>query len=116
MRKTQHYTKLNPSPITEPKSDKQQALLIQLAAIPRGSVTSYGQLAKAAGLGNAARWVAQQLKKLPDDTQLPWHRVISASGRISLPSETSAGQEQRRRLTKEGIAIINDRVDSRFFW
>lgn len=116
MRKPQPYTKLNPTPLTPSNSDKQQALLIQLAAIPRGQITSYSQLAKAAGLGNAARWVVQQLKKLPDDTQLPWHRVISASGRISLPAESAAGQEQRRRLTEEGITIINDRISASFFW
>ena len=75
--------------------------------VPEGSVVTYGQLAEMAGLGRAARWVGRTLSQLPEGTRLPWHRVLAAGGRISLPS----GDEQRARLRVEGITVQNNRVD-----
>ena len=43
-------------------------------------------------------------------TQLPWHRVVAAGGRLSLPQNTRAGDEQRQRLRLEGILVVKDRV------
>ncbi|RRV46927.1 DNA base-flipping protein YbaZ, partial [Stutzerimonas stutzeri] len=59
------------------------------------------------------RWVGRLMSQLPDDTSLPWHRVIAAGGRLSLPAGTAAGHEQRMRLRAEGLTIVNDRVDMR---
>lgn len=84
-----------------------------LGAIPEGKVVSYGELAALAGLGRAARWVGRTLSQLPDDTRLPWHRVLGASGRLSLAAGTPSGEEQRARLRAEGLTIRNDRVDIR---
>ncbi|WP_323846985.1 MGMT family protein [Microbulbifer magnicolonia] len=80
-----------------------------LAAVPRGRVITYGDLAEMAGFPRAARLAGQTLRKLPHDTTLPWHRVINAQGRISLP-EPGAGR-QRERLEKEGVTLLNGRVD-----
>ena len=87
--------------------------VLALAQIPEGKVTSYGELAAVAGLGRAARWVGRILSQLPDDTRLPWHRVMAAGGRLSLASGTVSGEEQRARLRAEGVQVINDRVDIR---
>ncbi len=84
-----------------------------LAAIPAGKVVSYGELAALAGLGRAARWVGRTLSQLPDDTRLPWHRVLGAGGRLSLAAGTTSGDEQRARLRAEGLTLRNDRVDMR---
>ena len=84
-----------------------------LAAIPAGKVVSYGELAALAGLGRAARWVGRTLSQLPDDTRLPWHRVVGAGGRLSLAAGTPSGEEQRARLRAEGLTLRNDRVDMR---
>ena len=84
-----------------------------LAQVPPGKVVSYGQLAELAGLGRAARWVGRSLSQLPSGTTLPWHRVIAASGRLSLPAGSVSGAEQRQRLREEGVLVINDRVDIR---
>ena len=92
---------------------KKQALYQTLASIPAGYVISYGQLAKMAGLGNAARWVGRELGKLPEGTTLPWHRVISASGRLSLSPDSPSGRLQRERLFDEGVIIDNNRVNIR---
>lgn len=90
-----------------------EAFYLCLASIPQGQVISYGQLAELAGAKGAARWAARTLAQLPEGTTLPWHRVITASGRPGLPADCPAGQEQRQRLRSEGIALTNDRVDMR---
>ena len=84
-----------------------------LAEVPEGKVVSYGELAALAGLGRAARWVGRTLSQLPQDTRLPWHRVLAAGGRLSLAAGTASGEEQRARLRAEGLTIRNDRVDMR---
>lgn len=85
-------------------------LYIVLSKIPSGRLVTYGQLAKMAGYPGAARAVGALLKQLPEGTQLPWHRVVAAGGRLSLPVNTHSGDEQRRRLTAEGVLISQDRV------
>ncbi len=92
---------------------RRAALYLTLTQIPAGQVTSYGELAARAGLGRAARWVGRTLSQLPDDTTLPWHRVVAAGGRLSLPAGSPAGDEQRARLRSEGVSIHNERVDIR---
>ncbi|HYQ40115.1 MAG TPA: MGMT family protein [Pseudomonas sp.] len=96
-----------------PADDRRSALYAVLAQVPRGKVVSYGQLGELAGLGRAARWVGRCLSQLPDDTALPWHRVVAASGRLSLPAGSVAGDEQRRRLAAEGVPLNGDRLDIR---
>lgn len=92
---------------------RRAALYQTLAQIPPGRVVSYGQLAAMAGLGRAARWVGRVLAQLPDDSRLPWHRVVAAGGRLSLPADSRAGQEQRARLRAEGLQVAGERVDIR---
>jgi methylated-DNA-protein-cysteine methyltransferase-like protein len=104
------------APALEPTASaegRRAALYLVLAAIPAGKVISYGELATLAGLGRAARWVGRTLGQLPDDTRLPWHRVLGAGGRLSLAAGTPSGEEQRARLRAEGLSIRNDRVDMR---
>jgi methylated-DNA-protein-cysteine methyltransferase-like protein len=92
------------APTTETESPAQirrTALYLTLAQVPEGKVVSYGQLAELAGLGRAARWVGRTLSQLPGDTRLPWHRVLGAGGRISLPAGSVSGDEQRARLRED---------------
>ncbi|WP_426149852.1 MGMT family protein [Pseudomonas sp. DC3000-4b1] len=98
--------------VTEPLPDpRRQALYSTLAAVPTGRVVTYGELAQLAGLGRAARWVGRQLSQLPAGSTLPWHRVIAAGGRLSLPAGSASGDEQRARLREEGVSISGNRVD-----
>jgi len=81
-----------------------------VAAIRRGSVATYGGVARAAGLPRRARFVAHALKAAPRALALPWHRVVAAGGRIALPAGSSAHREQCRRLAAEGVVVARGRV------
>lgn len=86
--------------------------------IPQGRVASYGLVARLAGLPGGARQVGYALHALPEDTDLPWHRVINARGAISLPVATGAARYQRLLLESEGVRFdAAGRVDlARFAW
>ena len=90
---------------TNPKN----IILQTIAAIPHGRVATYGQVAKLAGLPNHARYVGRILKQLPKDTQLPWHRVVSAKG-IAFPEGSPGWQRQKTRLEQEGVTVIGGQI------
>ena len=75
--------------------------------VPKGKVTTYGQVAAAAGYPLFHRQVAQMLRK--SHGTLPWQRVVGAGGEIKLKYE--AGHEQRLRLEFEGVRFRGKRVD-----
>ena len=81
--------------------------LIQIFAvihqIPRGKVTTYGEIAKLAGYPGYARHVGKALGNLPKDSTLPWFRVINSQGKISLKGENLA--RQRALLIAEDIEV-----------
>lgn len=86
-----------------------------IAAIPRGRVASYGAIAARAGLPGRARLVGRLLGEVPDGMQLPWFRVLRASGHIALPPGSRGYREQCRLLRAEGVEVKNGRVPlSRF--
>jgi|SRR5581483_4974143 len=90
------------------------ALQATVRQIPRGKVSTYGQVARAAGYPGAARQVVWALRAARG---LPWHRVVGAGGRIRLPG--AAGLEQRIRLEAEGVTFSGMRVrmqDHEFEW
>ncbi|MEH6581997.1 MAG: MGMT family protein [Halioglobus sp.] len=76
-----------------------------IALIPSGSVATYGDVARHAGLPGAARRVGRALRQLPQGSTIPWHRVINAQGKISIPEESASKYTQRERLEAEGVAF-----------
>jgi methylated-DNA-protein-cysteine methyltransferase-like protein len=83
-----------------------------VAAIPPGRVATYGQVAHKAGMARAARRVGQALRGLPANTRIPWHRVVNAQGRISLPEGSGSHAIQRDRLEQEGVPFsIRGKID-----
>ena len=70
--------------------------------VPTGRVATYGQVS-ARVIGTTPRMVGFALAGLPEGSDVPWHRIVNASGRISLPEESASHAEQRRRLGAEGV-------------
>jgi methylated-DNA-protein-cysteine methyltransferase-like protein len=85
---------------------KRERIIRCIRALPRGTVSSYGGVAAAAGWPGAARQVVRVLNQVPG---LPWHRVVGAGGAIKLPGEN--GAEQKFRLRMEGVTFRGARVD-----
>jgi methylated-DNA-protein-cysteine methyltransferase-like protein len=73
--------------------------------IPKGKVSTYGEVARAAGFPGSARQVVWALH---NSRGLPWHRVVGAGGKILTPGEH--GLEQRMLLETEGVAFRSGRV------
>lgn len=85
--------------------------------IPHGKVTSYGAIAKLAGLPRGARLIGRILGQLPEGSALPWHRVVNSRGEISFPVGSVQYSEQRSRLLQEGIVFRNEKIDlKKFGW
>lgn len=85
--------------------------------IPRGRVASYGEIARLAGLGGAARQVGYALHALPDASPVPWQRVVNVRGEI--PARASGYEvPQRRLLEREGVRFDDrGRIDlARYGW
>jgi len=88
--------------ITEPTHVHLQILGV-IQQIPEGRVCTYGRVAAAAGLPRRARLVGRILYDSPLADDVPWHRVINASGRIS--DRRGGTTEQVARLAAEGIEV-----------
>ena len=73
--------------------------------VPEGRVTTYGDVAGVLGSPRVARQVGWALAALPAGSDVPWHRVINAQGRISYRGDTLRGEEQQRLLEAEGVAF-----------
>jgi methylated-DNA-protein-cysteine methyltransferase-like protein len=79
-----------------------------IRGLPKGRVSTYGAIARAAGWLGAARQVVRVLRQVPG---LPWYRVVGAGGAIKLPGEQAG--EQRFRLQMEGVTFRGARVNMR---
>jgi methylated-DNA-protein-cysteine methyltransferase related protein len=88
------------APVTDDQVERVRALV---AAIPAGRVATYGDIAAAAELSSPriVGWIMRT-----DSSDLPWHRVITASGR---PAQHLATR-QLERLRAEGVLAVDGRV------
>ena len=86
--------------------------------VPRGRVVTYGQVAHMAGLPRHARHVGFALRRLPEGSRLPWHRVVNAQGRVSPRATPGYDDLQRQLLEDEGVELTRDgRIDlERYRW
>jgi methylated-DNA-protein-cysteine methyltransferase-like protein len=99
-----------------PSDEALQRIHATIDSIPKGAVATYGQVAEEAGLPRRARLVGHALRVLAPGSDLAWHRVVNAAGRLSTEGRSQA--EQRRRLRREGIEFdTRGRIDlKRFRW
>jgi methylated-DNA-protein-cysteine methyltransferase-like protein len=101
--------------VAKTSSQELSVLILQVVAlIPYGKVATYGQIAKMAGLPKHARMVGRVLQQVEDD--LPWHRVISSQGRISLSKLDAQGDNlQIMKLQAENIAVVAGKVNLKLY-
>ncbi len=109
----------DPAPHKTASSDSYRAIYAVVGRIPAGCVATYGQVASLAGLPGRARLVGYALNALAGRSDLPWHRVVNAQGRVSPRSGGSdADREQWLRLEHEGVRFdASGRIPfERFQW
>jgi len=96
-----------------------RAIYRAVRRIPRGRVTTYGEVAVLAGRPRAARAVGRALATLPGPLTrtVPWHRVVGSSGKISFRDDDWP-RRQRELLEREGVRFRpSGRIDlERFGW
>lgn len=84
-----------------------QGVYLIVNQVPPGKVATYGQIARLLGYPSHARRVGRALAMLPDDSDVPWHRIVNSKGEVSARSQWSenAGSEisQRYFLEQEGV-------------
>jgi methylated-DNA-protein-cysteine methyltransferase-like protein len=71
--------------------------------IPTGKVLTYGRVAALLEVPHGARAVGWALCRLPGDSDVPWHRVINAAGRVSTRYVEHGELVQRALLEAEGV-------------
>lgn len=80
----------------------------ELCKVPKGKVTTYGDLAKAVGLKNGQRAIGKIMNKNPYPGIIPCHRVIRWDGRLG---GYAYGEESKNMmLSREGVKIQNGKI------
>jgi methylated-DNA-[protein]-cysteine S-methyltransferase len=80
----------------------------KLLEVPKGKITTYGELAKAVGLKNGQRAVGKIMNKNPYPVIIPCHRVVKSDGKIG---GYAYGEEiKSNMLSREGIVIKNGKI------
>lgn len=93
-------------PPADTSSERDRRILDVIRLLREGEVVSYGDIAADAGHPGRARLVGRLLATSDDADELPWWRVVAASGRLVPGHE----QEQAARLRNEGVEVRDGRV------
>ncbi len=75
--------------------------------IPAGQVATYGQIAELAGLAGHARQVGYALFQVAPDSDIPWHRVVNAQGRISRSPQRQGSDEVQQVLLEQEQVVFD---------
>lgn len=96
----------------------QQSVWKALDMIPKGKVTTYGEIAKFLKT-NAIRAVGTAVGKNPNAPKCPCHRVVRSTGKIGNYSGEGGAVTKIQLLESEGVKILNGKVinlEGNFFW
>ena len=86
----------------------QQKIFKKLLQVPKGQITTYGELAKAVGLKNGQRAVGKIMNKNPYPVIIPCHRVVMSTGKIG--GYAYGEHIKMKMLTDEGVKIHNGKI------
>ena len=88
----------------------EQKVYKKLLDVPKGQITTYGELAKAVGLKNGQRLIGKIMNKNPYPVLVPCHRVVMSTGKIG--GYAYGENDKRKMLSDEGVKIINGKIES----
>jgi methylated-DNA-[protein]-cysteine S-methyltransferase len=80
----------------------------KLLQVPKGQITTYGELAKSVGLKNGQRTVGKMMNKNPYPVIIPCHRVVMSTGKIG--GYAYGENVKTKMLNDEGIKIQNGKI------
>ena len=83
-----------------------------LLTIPKGKVSTYGDLAKALGNPSASRHVGRILSKNPNPIKVPCHRVVMSNGKIG--GYALGTQKKKELLQNEGVIFSDEYIVNEF--
>lgn len=86
-----------------------ERVLSLVRKIPAGKVTTYKELARAAGRPNGWRAVARILATNPHPVEIPCHRVVMSDGRLGGYSLGVRRKEEL--LRREGVEVSGGRIN-----
>ena len=86
----------------------EQKIYKKLLQVPKGQVTTYGELAKAVGLENGQRAIGKIMNKNPYPVIIPCHRVVMSTGKIG--GYAYGEKIKSNMLAKEGIKIEDGKI------
>ena len=88
----------------------EQKVYTKLLNVPKGQITTYGDLAKAVGLKNGQRMIGKIMNKNPYPVLIPCHRVVMSTGKIG---GYAYGEDVKlKMLSDEGVKVINGKIES----
>ena len=86
----------------------EQRVYKKLLDVPKGQITTYGELAKAVGLKNGQRVIGKIMNNNPYPVIVPCHRVVKSDGKVG---GYAFGQNiKKNMLLNEGIKLDRDRI------
>ena len=80
----------------------------KLLQVPKGQITTYGELAKAVGLKNGQRAVGKMMNKNPYPVIIPCHRVVMSTSKIG--GYAYGENVKTKMLNDEGLEIQNGKI------
>ena len=85
-----------------------QAVYKKLLEVPKGKVTTYGELARAVGLENGQRIIGQIMARNPFPVIVPCHRVVKSDGKIG--GFFYGDKVKTKMLSDEGVQVSNGKI------
>ena len=101
---------INKRPLT--KTINSEDVYSMLLTIPKGKVSTYGDLAKALGNPAASRHVGRILSKNPNPIKVPCHRVVMSNGKIG--GYALGTQKKKELLQNEGVIFSAEYIVNEF--
>ena len=89
----------------------EQKVIEQLKKIPKGKVTTYGEIAKSLKKPKSSRAVGNAVGKNPFAPKVPCHRVVKSDGSLGGYSGKGGVQTKIKLLKKEGVEVKKGRVE-----